>query len=121
MRPFVLCGHVFRGFTIKDSNVFLVKTNEVFDGIRVFTPLTSSSLSFIDFLEWHNPLRYNQGQVFVEPSQQHVYITDILQTMAKWAARFALGLSNSVPLLALQQHCVEHEDDISLSISYHVS
>ena len=37
--------------------------------------------------------------------------------MAKWAARFALGLSNSVPGLRLKQENIRFEDDISKSMS----
>jgi hypothetical protein len=34
--------------------------------------------------------------------------------MAKWAARFALGLSNSVPGPMIAPENIEHEDDISM-------
>jgi hypothetical protein len=116
-RPFILCGHVFRGFTSKDNNVFLVRTNEVFDGVRISTPPQSPCLSLVEFLEWHNPLRYNVNQVRCSDCFQNSCLHGISQTMAKWAARFALGLSNSVPLLPLEVHAIEKEPDISSSLS----
>ena len=40
--------------------------------------------------------------------------------MAKWAARFALGLSNSVPGLRLKRENIRFENDISKLISQFV-
>ncbi|KAL0949476.1 hypothetical protein HGRIS_009529 [Hohenbuehelia grisea] len=88
LHPFVLGSGVFRAYYAKDDNVFLVKTNETYDHQRARVnqhPSTQHDLSFLDFLKWHNPLEHNQNQ-----------------TMAKWAARFALGLSNSIPGCALE-------------------
>jgi hypothetical protein len=38
--------------------------------------------------------------------------------MAKWAARFALGLSNSYPGPMIASENIEHEDDISLCLFF---
>ncbi|EIW86830.1 hypothetical protein CONPUDRAFT_115565 [Coniophora puteana RWD-64-598 SS2] len=86
---FLLCGVIYRAFYAKDGNVFLVATDETADGSH-HLPLHARSIpppSLADFLSWHNPIRFNAGQ-----------------TLAKWTARFALGLSNSVPGLTLEQY-----------------
>lgn len=64
-RPLILCGSVFRAFYAKDANVFYVKTNECTDGETVPEdgPPIPGVKSFLEFLEWHNPLRYNNNQV----------------------------------------------------------
>jgi RNA-dependent RNA polymerase len=63
-RPLILCGSVFRAFFAKSSNVFYVKTNEATDGISIMdgNPLPNV-LSFLEFLEWHNPMQLNMNQV----------------------------------------------------------
>ncbi|KAG7449112.1 uncharacterized protein BT62DRAFT_1073637 [Guyanagaster necrorhizus] len=87
--PFILNGSVFRAFYEKDKNVFLFMTDEVVEGSEIsrispqrFRP---DRISLIGFLDWHNPIMNN-----------------ITQTMAKWSARFALGLSNSAPGILLK-------------------
>ncbi|KAJ3515971.1 hypothetical protein NLJ89_g1430 [Agrocybe chaxingu] len=79
-KPLLLCGGVFRAFYAKDTNIFYVKTNERTDGTRVLVrePPIQNVYSFLEFLEWHNPMKSNMKQ-----------------TMAKYVSRFALGLSNS--------------------------
>ncbi|TBU26167.1 RNA dependent RNA polymerase-domain-containing protein [Dichomitus squalens] len=100
-RPFVIGGAVFRAFFAKEQNVFLVRTNEAAIGsgedVRISTPDSSAAteMSFMQFIEWHNSLLLNSDQ-----------------TMAKWAARFALPLSNSMPGLRLKHDNVKFVDDI---------
>ncbi|PIL27621.1 RNA-dependent RNA polymerase [Ganoderma sinense ZZ0214-1] len=102
-RPFIVGTAVFRAFFAKEQNVFLVRTNEVVKGLvgedlHITNPgpgERSTEMSFMDFIKWHNDLLLNSDQ-----------------TMAKWAARFALGLSNSVPGLRLKRENVRFEDDI---------
>ncbi|KAF8078266.1 RNA dependent RNA polymerase-domain-containing protein [Lyophyllum atratum] len=78
-KPFVLWGSVFRSFYAKDDTVFLFRTNEgMVDGEIV--PKQFPGFSLLEFLDWHNPPLPNSNQA-----------------MTKWTARFALGLSNSVP------------------------
>jgi len=103
LRPLILNGQVFRFFYAKslkkDISIFLMATNEHYDGT---TKLQHSSLngqrvynSFLDFLSKHNNLQENSHQ-----------------TIAKWAARIALGLSNSVPGLMLDNSQIRGEIDI---------
>lgn len=95
-RPLVLCSGVFRAFFAKENNVFFVKTNEHWNGRALTSETTPGVLCFIDFLDWHNSMEKNSSQ-----------------TMAKWASRFALGLSNSVPGWKLQLSQIRFEDDIT--------
>ncbi|KAF8974482.1 RNA dependent RNA polymerase-domain-containing protein [Flammula alnicola] len=95
-RPLILCGSVFRAFYAKDTNVFYVKTNESNDGVSIIDgkPIKGGQ-SFLEFLDWHNAMDLNKGQ-----------------TMAKYVSRFALGLSNSVPGLMVDQSNIKFIDDI---------
>ncbi|EAU84823.2 RNA-directed RNA polymerase [Coprinopsis cinerea okayama7 len=95
-RPFVICGGVYRAFYAKEQNVFFVKTNEDMDKLMFIPdPLIKDVPSFFDFLDFHNPMDATTNQ-----------------KMAKWASRFALGLSNSVPGLLLKPENIRFKDDI---------
>jgi RNA-dependent RNA polymerase len=62
-RPFILNGRVFQTFYAKDDNMFLFRTNEIFKGGSIQAALgPSRGLSFLEFLNWHNPLRKNTKQ-----------------------------------------------------------
>ena len=63
MRPFIICGFVFRAFYAKENNVFFVKTNEDVARIPEPNPKIKDALSFIDFLNFHNSLEHNYKQV----------------------------------------------------------
>ncbi|OBZ77597.1 hypothetical protein A0H81_02409 [Grifola frondosa] len=58
-------------------------------------PRQPRDCSLLDFITWHNNLILNDGQ-----------------TMVKWAARFALGTSNSVPGVRLEPDNIRFVDDI---------
>ncbi|KAF9569288.1 hypothetical protein CPC08DRAFT_701791 [Agrocybe pediades] len=97
-RPLIICGCVFRAFYAKESNVFYVKTHETMalEDNSVTTKLTvPDTMSFLEFLNWHNSIDLNNNQ-----------------TMAKFVSRFALGLSNSVPGLMVEQENIRSIDDI---------
>ncbi|OSD08147.1 hypothetical protein PYCCODRAFT_1430316 [Trametes coccinea BRFM310] len=108
-QPFVVAGAVFRAFYAKEQNVFLFRTNENVQqeasGMVTICPPSSlgspesgarqKEYSLMDFLAWHNNLEFNRDQ-----------------TMVKWAARFALGLSNSVPGVRLMPRDVRFMPDI---------
>ncbi|KAJ8488013.1 hypothetical protein ONZ51_g3830 [Trametes cubensis] len=102
-QPFIIGGAVFRAFYAKEQNVFLFRTNERVvtrdkGVLSVCSPPTRNArkdFSLMDFLNWHNNLELNSEQ-----------------TIVKWAARFALGLSNSVPGIRVQPMHVLFEDEI---------
>ncbi|KAJ2927622.1 hypothetical protein H1R20_g9471, partial [Candolleomyces eurysporus] len=98
-RSFIICGFVFRSFYSKEDNVFLVKTNERWDGTSVLPADGESGvsgvMSFMDFINWHNSLELNCNQA-----------------MAKWASRTALGLSNSAPGVLLPRDSIKFIPDI---------
>ncbi|RXW15104.1 hypothetical protein EST38_g10750 [Candolleomyces aberdarensis] len=95
-RPFIICGFVFRSFYSKEDNVFLIKTDERWDGTNVLQADGESGvMSFMDFINWHNSLELNCNQA-----------------MAKWASRTALGLSNSAPGVLLPRDSIKFIPDI---------
>ncbi|KIY48407.1 hypothetical protein FISHEDRAFT_23685, partial [Fistulina hepatica ATCC 64428] len=95
-RPVVLWGQVYRAFFAKDENVFFFRTNEALDETGgVFTPLGARGMSLMDFITHHNPLRAGDHQL-----------------MCKWSARFALGLSNSVPGPKMMPENIKQINDI---------
>jgi len=61
-KPFVLWGNIFRAFYAKDDTVFLFRTNELLESNKI-VPDCSAGMSFLEFIEWHNPLLTNQNQV----------------------------------------------------------
>ncbi|KAI0305318.1 RNA dependent RNA polymerase-domain-containing protein [Multifurca ochricompacta] len=100
LTPLILNGLVFRFFYAnKEHNAYLMATNEMYDGGLKPQSLLSHSLkgyrSFLDFFSTHNNLESNCNQ-----------------TIAKWAARIALGLSSSIPGLMLDAAQIKEEEDI---------
>ena len=61
---FVVCGRVFRPFASEDDSVHMMTTNVDFE--RKPDPFFGDQhrFSFADFLQWHNPLDLNSGQVW---------------------------------------------------------
>ncbi|KAJ4478201.1 RNA dependent RNA polymerase-domain-containing protein [Lentinula aciculospora] len=80
-QPFIIAGKVFRAFLEKEKNVFFYMTNE---NPELAVDPSSKNMSIEDFLNWHNPIELNQKQ-----------------SAAKYASRFALGLSTSAPGLEI--------------------
>ncbi|KAJ7213532.1 RNA dependent RNA polymerase-domain-containing protein [Mycena pura] len=93
-KPFIIFESVFRSFFAKDGIVFLFKTCETFKN-GVVQSNGGSGLTLFEFLDQFNPLQLNSDQA-----------------ICKWASRFALGLSNSVPGPILDPACVEEINDI---------
>ena len=63
-RPLILCGYVFRAFFAKNHNIFYVKTNEGTNGDSILPDApVPGVMSFLDFINWHNPLNLNSEQV----------------------------------------------------------
>ncbi|KIJ21861.1 hypothetical protein PAXINDRAFT_95343 [Paxillus involutus ATCC 200175] len=94
---FMLCGIIYRAFYAKDGTVFLIATDELSGTARLPYHAQPRPLSFLDFLNWHNPILLNSSQ-----------------TMAKWASRFALGLSNSVPgIIIARNNIMFLKDEVS--------
>ncbi|KAJ7128080.1 RNA dependent RNA polymerase-domain-containing protein [Mycena filopes] len=92
-KPFIVFNSVFRAFYAKDGAVFLFKTRETYYDNAVHD--SEVGLSLFEFLDEFNPLEHNANQL-----------------LCKWASRFALGLSNSVPGPIIDPENVEEIDDI---------
>ncbi|KAI9513086.1 RNA dependent RNA polymerase-domain-containing protein [Russula earlei] len=93
--PFILCGRIFVPFSSKDGNAYLMETNEDLDRQHDSGQGDDTRISLWDFLEWHNPLRYNQNQ-----------------PLSKWSTRFDLGLSTTIPILQFEPRNIAFEPDI---------
>jgi len=112
-RPFVICGRIYRAFLEKDRTVFLFGTNEFLDSNRQIVPdKNTSGLSLGDFMEFHNPLSENQMQVCAGMILIILVLIFLLQSAAKYASRFALGLSTTAPGLKVQPENILDLDDI---------
>ncbi|KAJ7039848.1 RNA dependent RNA polymerase-domain-containing protein [Mycena alexandri] len=94
-RPFIVFGSVFRAFYAKDGTVFLFKTKETYHNSDNAIHDSNNGLSLFEFLEDFNPLKLNADQA-----------------LCKWASRFALGLSNSVPGPIIEPQNVNEIDDL---------
>lgn len=64
-KKFVLCGRVFVPFAIKDGKVYFVETDEDFDRAPHDEQCDQFRLSYIQFIEWYNPLELNKDQVSI--------------------------------------------------------
>ncbi|KZP15854.1 hypothetical protein FIBSPDRAFT_912406 [Athelia psychrophila] len=94
-RDFVVCGRIFRGFTSREDSVYLIETNRDHQRVARDHEGDKLRLSYGDFIQWHNPLDRNSRQA-----------------ISKWAARWALGLSTSRPVLELEEHNIMVIDDV---------
>ena len=113
-RPFILCGSVFRAFFAKNHNVFYVKTNEGTKGGSILSNApVPGVMSFLEFINWHNPFNLNSNQVSKTILSIIITPEPFEQTMSKYASRFTLGLSNSVPGIMVDASNLHVIDDIS--------
>ena len=62
-QKFVVCGRVFVPFHAKESNVYMIETNENVDRISKAAYGDQHRLSFKQFVNEYNPLELNYGQV----------------------------------------------------------
>ncbi|EKM60539.1 uncharacterized protein PHACADRAFT_82474, partial [Phanerochaete carnosa HHB-10118-sp] len=104
LRPFVIGGHVFRAFNVKEHAVQLIMTNETVEELNSKNAQADrttkyqswcSGQDFLEFINWYNPLQLNSEQ-----------------TMAKWSARLSLGLSTSIPGIRIDPTHLHHIPDI---------
>ncbi|KAF7323769.1 Dimethylaniline monooxygenase [Mycena kentingensis (nom. inval.)] len=99
-RPFVIFDEVYRAFHSKEGRVFLFKTGEkVKNGV-----VEGDDAALFEFLDEFNPLELNSDQA-----------------LCKWASRFSLGLSNSVPGPIVLPECVDEFADIMSSAGSNMS
>ncbi|KAF9535602.1 RNA dependent RNA polymerase-domain-containing protein [Crepidotus variabilis] len=95
-KKFVICGRVFVPFHSKEMKVYLVETNENHGRSTQTWCADDTRHSFNDFINWHNPLNVSKN---------------CKQVISKYAARFALGLSNSRPVLEFQEEDIHFIED----------
>ncbi|KAJ6541584.1 RNA dependent RNA polymerase-domain-containing protein [Mycena capillaripes] len=95
-KRFIINGRVYLPIPPKDTtSVYLIQTNQDYE--RKPSPYYGDQfrISFDEFVQRHNPLELNSHQPF-----------------AKYTARFALGLSTSVPVLEFQKENIFYLPDI---------
>ncbi|KAM6492722.1 RNA dependent RNA polymerase domain containing protein [Amanita muscaria] len=90
---FIIWNHVFQTLYAKDNNVFLVRVDCEMLPDRSIHKVPGTSWE--EYLAWFNPLDKNMKQ-----------------PVSKWAARFALGFSNSVPGPSICTENILVEDDV---------
>ncbi|KAJ7484690.1 RNA dependent RNA polymerase-domain-containing protein [Mycena latifolia] len=95
-RPFIIWGKVFRSFYAKEGTVILFQTRETYKNGAIQLLDSTYGFTLFEFLDQFNPLKLNSNQA-----------------LCKWASRFALGLSNSVPGPVINPADVDEMDDIS--------
>ncbi|KIO27810.1 hypothetical protein M407DRAFT_232255, partial [Tulasnella calospora MUT 4182] len=100
LKPHLLLGRIFRAFSTHDGTVRLVETNENVGRVPLPAVGDSRRLSFLEFLDWFNPLEQNAHQI-----------------ISKWSARFTLGLSTSQPVLLFDRINMHYIPDI-ISLSH---
>lgn len=117
-RSFVLCGRTFVPFHSKEGSLYMVETNQNYGRSPMDFFGDQHRLPFHAFINWHNPLvepkNYNQvrNKFDVYFLTERSYFS--LQTISKYAMRFAIGLSNSVPALEFEVNNIIFIDDISM-------
>jgi RNA-dependent RNA polymerase len=101
-RPLIILGRVYRAFCEKEGHVYFVRTNEVFRGGVIQGPPPGANKGWPTFLQFvmdFNPMDENQCQVAcVHPLFHRPTCLSFCQPLVKWAARFVLFLSPSVPV-----------------------
>ncbi|KAM5539861.1 hypothetical protein V8D89_006364, partial [Ganoderma adspersum] len=92
-QKFILCGRVFVAFLPKDKKVFLMEIPEDYERGG---PVRGDErrITLMDFIAWHNAMERNGAQ-----------------PVSKWATRFDLCFSISVPVLHIPQENVFHMVD----------
>ncbi|TDL26400.1 hypothetical protein BD410DRAFT_763609 [Rickenella mellea] len=97
-RRLLICGRIFYPFHAKDDRktcaVYFVEVNKNFERCDARDQGDHLRLSWEQFMDWHNPLKYNRDQ-----------------PMSKWSTRWALGLSTSVPVLEFNQDDIYYIGD----------
>ncbi|KAG6860856.1 hypothetical protein C0995_006720 [Termitomyces sp. Mi166 len=83
---FVLCGRVFVPFFAKDHAVYLVETDEDYERCGAHWAGDQFRWPFEHIINWHNPLQFNAKQ-----------------PINKYATRFALAFSTSIPVLEFKE------------------
>lgn len=86
-RPFVIMGAVYRSWYSKDGSAFLVRTNDTVRGVEDSltvvpappgTSHTENGLALKEFIDWHNPLQFNDEQVCVHRLLYIIALTTLL-------------------------------------------
>lgn len=92
---FVLLGRTYIPFHVKDGSVYMIEGNQDYERQPQEWCGDQHRLSFVEFMEWHNPMALNMKQA-----------------ISKFVTRYALGLSNTVPVVLFEKENIIFIDDI---------
>lgn len=62
-QKFILCGRVFLALKSKEGKVYLVEVNEDYERRARLTEGDNKRKSFLEIIDWHNPMDRNKEQV----------------------------------------------------------
>lgn len=109
---FIICGRIFFPFHSKEGKLYTVQTSENHDRIGR-APGDRQRFSFAQFIEHFNSLDLNHAQVGITRRLNYLKLkAAIYQPTSKWATRFALALSTSVPAAIFAPDNVHYIPDI---------
>ncbi|KAI0341433.1 hypothetical protein BDW22DRAFT_303425 [Trametopsis cervina] len=94
-QKFVLCGRIYVAFAVKESKLYLLETDEDYGRAAQVSQGDHYRMTLDELISWYNPMHLNHKQ-----------------KVNKWAARFDLGLSTSIPILQLEPEDISIIDDL---------
>lgn len=62
-QKFVLCGRIFLPTPPKDNSIYLIEINEDYQRLTQHWAGDQFRISYSQFVEWHNPIKFNSKQV----------------------------------------------------------
>jgi RNA-dependent RNA polymerase len=111
-QKFILCGRVFVALKSKEGKVYLVEVREDYERQPQLGDGDNKRKTFQEIINWHNPMNGNENQVcFNHECTLSTGLLTYFQAMQKWAARFDLGLSPSVPVVEFKPQNITLIDD----------
>ena len=119
-QKFILCGRVFVALKSKEGKVYLVEVREDYERQPQLGDGDNKRKTFQEIIDWHNPMNGNEKQVcFAHGYTLSTGLLIYFQAMQKWAARFDLGLSPSVPVVEFKpQNITLIDDDCKPNINF---
>jgi RNA-dependent RNA polymerase len=111
-KRFILLGRVYVPFDAKDGHIYMVETNEDYNRTPSDEQGDFARMSFQDFISLNNPISLNAQQVCFSLILNKMLLTPFMQPISKWATRFDLGTSTSVPVLEFQPDNIVFIEDI---------
>ncbi|RXW18376.1 hypothetical protein EST38_g7477 [Candolleomyces aberdarensis] len=94
-QKFILLGRVFVPFHCKDGSVYMVEIDQDYEREAMAWCGDNFRHSFAEFMQWHNPMELNSRQA-----------------ISKFVTRYAIGLSNTIPVIEFKKENIHFIGDI---------